>query len=42
MGGINLDEELEDESSNDWVHWNEILGDEDKTSLEIEKAFKKN
>jgi len=28
--------ELEDE----WVDWNSILDDEDKTSLEIEKAFK--
>lgn len=31
-------EELEEE----WENWNEILDDEDTTSQEIEKSFKKN
>lgn len=31
-------EELEEE----WENWNEILDDEDTTSQEIDKSFKKN
>lgn len=33
------DDEQEDE---EWENWNEVLDDEDTTSLEIEKTFKKN
>lgn len=31
----------DDEQQEDWINWNEILDDEDITSQEIEKAFKK-
>lgn len=41
MGGINLDEELNENKPEDWISWNDVLDDEDKTSQKIEKAFKK-
>lgn len=31
----------EDEDEEEWVDWNKILDDESKTSLKIEKAFRK-
>lgn len=34
-------EESEDIEDQEWENWNEILDDEDTTSQEIEKAFKK-
>lgn len=34
-------EESEDIEDQEWENWNEILDDEDKTNLKIEKAFKK-
>ena len=35
-------EESEDIEDQEWENWNEILDDEDITSQEIEKSFKKN
>ena len=40
MGGINLDEEL-DEDNPEWENWNDVLDDESKTSLMIDKSFTK-
>ena len=37
----NDNEEDEDEDEEEWVDWNKILDDESKTSLKIEKAFRK-
>lgn len=34
------EEDKEDEEE-EWVDWNKILDDESKTSLKIEKAFRK-
>lgn len=36
-----MEDEEEIEEEMEWENWNEILGDEDITSQEIEKAFRK-
>lgn len=35
------EEDNNDEDEDEWVDWNKILDDESKTSLKIEKAFKR-
>lgn len=33
--------EDDEEQEEEWINWNEVLDDEDITSLEIEKSFRK-
>lgn len=37
-----MEDDDQEELENEWENWNEILDDEDTTSQEIEKSFKKN
>lgn len=37
----NDNDDKEDEDEEEWVDWNKILDDESKTSLKIDKAFRK-
>ena len=37
----NDNEEDKEDEEEEWVDWNKILDDESKTSLKIEKAFRK-
>lgn len=37
-----MEDDDQEEVENEWENWNEILDDEDTTSQEIEKSFKKN
>ena len=37
-----MEDDDQEEVENEWENWNEILDDEDTTSQEIGKSFKKN
>lgn len=40
MIDYNIEEENKDDEE-EWINWNDILDDEDITSIKIEKAFRK-